>query len=390
MSQPHHEGAELWVSSMHAYREAKEASERGLHSSQRLSSSIPPASSTPYPLHLDSIYLEPTQAEARSSWRRSNRRVTWCLFNAVALVHAALFVLSVWQNSWTLEILEDNPLLGAGASALKTMGATSTSDIANGHQYWRLLVSPFLGAGVLHVWSNVTTICTFAMFLSNELPWWIIALLYLSSGISAVTTSANVGVRFITAAGSGPALGFAGASCMLLLVHHRRLRSPLLSWLLLAVNLTILSFIGATPFVDNSGNTAGFVEGLCIGGGVLLWQTTLKDSSSPSKIKPLAVRLVAFLLMITAVVIPVLGVIGLNMGLPVGGCCNDWVCAPSPWWHCSAAYAWPDSCSFNRFSNGSLQIGCPQGPTYNIPASLIDKVTATSELLGSLCSSFCS
>lgn len=44
--------------------------------------------------------------------------------------------------------------------------------MANRHQYWRLLVSPFLGAGVLHVWTNITTLTTFAVFLANDLPLW--------------------------------------------------------------------------------------------------------------------------------------------------------------------------------------------------------------------------
>lgn len=57
-------------------------------------------------------------------------------------------------------------------SCLTTARATSALDMANRHQYWRLLVSPFLGAGVLHVWTNITTLTTFAVFLANDLPLW--------------------------------------------------------------------------------------------------------------------------------------------------------------------------------------------------------------------------
>lgn len=57
---------------------------------------------------------------------------------------------------------------------------------------------------------------------------------------------------------------------MLLLVRFRRLRNHWLSWLLLLVSLALNCFIGATPFVDNSGNTAGFVVGVLGCGGFLL------------------------------------------------------------------------------------------------------------------------
>ena len=60
-----------------------------------------------------------------------------------------------------------------------------------------------------------------------------------------------------------------GASCAFLVLHARRFHNHLLSWLLAACTLAIDAFIGATPFVDNSGNTAGFVSGLLVAGGVL-------------------------------------------------------------------------------------------------------------------------
>ncbi len=56
---------------------------------------------------------------------------------------------------------------------------------------------------------------------------------------------------------------------MVLLLRAKRLRNHALSWLFVAFTLAVDVFIGATPFVDNSGNTAGFVEGLLVAGGML-------------------------------------------------------------------------------------------------------------------------
>ena len=84
-----------------------------------------------------------------------------------------------------------------------------------------------------------------------------------------MTTSANFGSSFVTAAGSGPAFGFIGASCALLALHAKRLRNHLISWALILVTLAVNAFIGATPFVDNLGNTAGFVVGAMLGAGMI-------------------------------------------------------------------------------------------------------------------------
>ncbi len=65
----------------------------------------------------------------------------------------------------------------------------------------------------------------------------------------------------------------AGGSCFLLILQPTGSRNYLMNWLLLILTLAICCFMGATPFVDNSGNTAGFVAGLLVAGGFLLLQT---------------------------------------------------------------------------------------------------------------------
>jgi hypothetical protein len=99
---------------------------------------------------------------------RQRQLTSWMLYFIMA-AHVALFIVAVYFNSWQLEELSKNPLLGPGQAALLKIGATATNEISNKHEYWRLLVSPFLGAGALHVWANMVTIFTFGMFLANQL-----------------------------------------------------------------------------------------------------------------------------------------------------------------------------------------------------------------------------
>ena len=42
-----------------------------------------------------------------------------------------------------------------------------------------------------------------------------------------------------------------------------------MSWALVVLTLSVNAFISATPFVNNSGNTAGFTVGALVGGGLL-------------------------------------------------------------------------------------------------------------------------
>ncbi|KAG1669971.1 hypothetical protein FOA52_016232 [Chlamydomonas sp. UWO 241] len=315
------------------------------------------------PMHLRNGSMHPL--DLRSLQRhQSNRRATTILLWALCLAHLGLFLGAVSLNDWTLVSMEDNPLLGPGLDALRTIGATSTQEIVYGQQYWRLLVSPFLGAGALHVWANTTTLLSIGLFLSWPLTWWVIGLMYLVCGIASVAVSANVATGFVTAAGSGPAFGFMGAAAVVLALCHKRLKCALLSWGLLAFALAVNCFIGATPFVDNSANTTGFVAGALICAGVLCANWMPSCVHAEALARAMSVGLIAL-----ALAMPVIAVIGLNAGMPIGGCCDAWVCAPSSWWDCSASQVHPGGCTFTTASGGLVSITCPNGDVLSIAAS---------------------
>ena len=70
------------------------------------------------------------------------------LLYAITAGQVAVYVVALWQNSWAIEQLSHNPLVGPSESTLRALGALSTSDLVDLHQYWRILASIFLCSGL--------------------------------------------------------------------------------------------------------------------------------------------------------------------------------------------------------------------------------------------------
>ncbi|MEW5298594.1 MAG: hypothetical protein WDW36_001698 [Sanguina aurantia] len=286
------------------------------------------------------------------------RAVNW-LLNILSVASIVVFVVGLYLNDWALAALEDNPLVGMDLAGLLRMGATSTPKISQDLQYWRLVSSLFISAGVLHMWANVSTLWTYGLFLSKFLAAKYLVLVFFSSGVAGVLVSSNLGVSFVTCAASAPAFGMVGGACSALILHRRQLASPCYSTLVIAATLALNLFIGATPFVDNVANVSGFVLGALLVASLLLIQD--EESSSPDRPRrELCLQFSAAAMMAAAAGVIVMGLVGLNANLPAGGCCDQWVCAPGPLWNCNAARIRPTDCTYSSFYNGSLSVTCPQ------------------------------
>ena len=70
------------------------------------------------------------------------------LLYAITAGQVAMYVVALWQNSWLIEQLSHNPLVGPSESTLRTLGSLSTSDLVDLHQYWRLPAFIFLCSGL--------------------------------------------------------------------------------------------------------------------------------------------------------------------------------------------------------------------------------------------------
>ncbi|CAI0395451.1 unnamed protein product [Linum tenue] len=135
--------------------------------------------------------------------------------------------------------LSENPFLGPSSSTLDKMGALRKTRLAN-HQTWRILSSPWLHAGLIHLIVNLISIIFLGIFLEQEYGAVRTGLIYIGSAVLGTL----VGALFVQdkpAVTSSSALhGLLGATISALAKNWKFYTSkvvssyrPLLSYLLL-------------------------------------------------------------------------------------------------------------------------------------------------------------
>ncbi|KAL6759309.1 hypothetical protein V8C86DRAFT_2577740 [Haematococcus lacustris] len=289
--------------------------------------------------------------------RREQRQVQAILW-LVSLSWFAVFIASLGLASWNMALLRQNPLLGLGRDDLIRAGATATRRMIESKQWWRLVASPFVSAGAIQLATNTSALWTFGLFLSSALSPWQLGLLLLLSGAAGATVSANVSTAYVTAASSGPAFGLMGGMCATLMLHHRLFTRHLVTVGMLGATLALNLWVGATPFADNSCNVAGFIVGMLATMGFLM----LRMRSAVFNDREWLLRTVSITSLGLALLIPLLALLGLFAGLPLDGCCDKLVCAPSKLWDCNAAQL-PAPCTFLTPLPNTTTLLCPQTNT---------------------------
>ena len=89
-----------------------------------------------------------------SSRRRARRRWSSCVVVQLLLVsvsYITLFVLAMWQGGWKFAPLSLNPFVGPNQSGLMSQGALTAAALTKQHEWWRLIASPFINAGIIQV-----------------------------------------------------------------------------------------------------------------------------------------------------------------------------------------------------------------------------------------------
>lgn len=335
------------------------------------------------------LQLEREEADRllRSERRRfkhiRRRRIFNMLYHVLCIAELVFFLVGLYIDGWQVADLNDNVLLGYTASGLTRMGGMNTARIIDRNQYWRIVTALFLPAGAIQMTAALTMVWIFGQLLIRTLHPATIVTIFLTSGLAGSIFSSNVGTHNVTSAVSIPAFGLAGAAISMLAFHWRRYTNHLLTCAVVALVLAVNFFIGATPFVDNSGNTAG----LLFGAVAVFCPMLVKHTSTQSPKRELTTYVLAWLSAAVVVTAAILGLIGLQLDAPIGGCCEPWVCTPSPLWDCDASRIWPTMCTFKSFANGTGLVICPQGGQTLLPD--LD-LTTPAETLTQWCATYCS
>ncbi|GIL77200.1 hypothetical protein Vretimale_3148 [Volvox reticuliferus] len=316
---------------------------------------------------------------ARIQMRKRQRVFTW-MYNALAIGELVYFIVGLYMIEWQVADLQDNPLLGPGQEGIIKMGGTYTPRIIQRRQYWRLISSLFHNAGAIHLTSNMGMVWTFGHFLVREISPWLVALMFFAAGLAGLLVSVNIGADFSTAGASIPAFALAGAATAMLLFRWRRFTCHFASAAVVGFIVGANAFIGATPFVDNSGNTAGFVFGAVICLGIMM----VRREKTDTKVGGVLVYVIAVGAVAALLAAIVGGLAGLQLDTPIAGCCDVWVCTPSSLWRCNASRI--NICTLTTYVNDTPILTCPQGNKFAV--SLGSGSTAGD--VQALCESLCS
>jgi membrane associated rhomboid family serine protease len=185
------------------------------------------------------------EAIARHTARMTSRRpyATWALL-AMIVVVSALEVPA--GESWVDRAALVKPLVREG-------------------QWWRLLSSTYLHAGLLHIWMNGLSLRNVGIVMEAYAPRARLPLVYLLSALGASLASVVFVPEGTSVGASGAILGLLG---YLIVLARRRpdeifpgMRSALVTAALLTAYLGLFGF----AFIDNAAHAGGFATGALVG-----------------------------------------------------------------------------------------------------------------------------
>ena len=146
-------------------------------------------------------------------------------------------------------------------------------------QYWRLLTSVFLHAGLSHLGSNLLVQILMGNAVERNLGHVRYLALYLLSGIGgnviSVLYDRAQGVNIYSVGASGAVFGVMGTLIILILRGRKKLRSG--SWLLPGAAFAVFYAVYSgfrNPYTDNAAHLGGLLFGAALG---MLLTVTLED-----------------------------------------------------------------------------------------------------------------
>lgn len=132
-------------------------------------------------------------------------------------------------------------------------------------QWWRLLTSTYLHAGLLHIWMNGLSLRNVGIVMEAYAPRSRLPLVYLLSALGASLASVVFVTEGASVGASGAILGLLG---YLIVLARRRpdeifpgMRSALVTAALLTAYLGLFGF----AFIDNAAHAGGFATGALVG-----------------------------------------------------------------------------------------------------------------------------
>lgn len=333
----------------------------------------------------------------------------------IVIVNIALFVISMYVNNcpknndhciassslgrFSFQPTKENPLLGPSAATLLKMGAMEVKKVVHKHQAWRLVSCIWLHAGVFHVLANMLSLIFVGIRLEQEFGFVRIGLLYMVAGVGGSLFSSLFQRTNISVGASGALFGLLGGMLSELFINWTIYQNKLEAlWTLLIIIIINLA-VGILPHVDNFAHLGGFVSGFLAGFILFVrpqfswvnqrhappgyFATAPPKSKSKSKYKTyqLILLIIAFLLLVSGLVV---GFVFLLRGVDGNEHCS-WChylsCFPTPFWTCGGA-----SCRSTQLEN-KLNLTCIQNNKTML--YILESEKNNPSTLQELCSELC-
>ena len=271
--------------------------------------------------------------------------VHWPLFTAaVIVVDIILFIVPWAWSSWHTDLLSNNPMYGPDGPTLLHFGAKFAPALLIHDQRWRLLVSCFLHAGVIHVIFSLSIGLMYSFQLEQEYGWYRLLPIWVVSGIFSQLWSSLLNPSLVSV-GGGAALAGIVAAWLADFVHtHARIANK---WMYLARNVVASSLIfasGVFPYVDNWGLGSGAVMGFLL--ALVLFAPVHRTREGRWKVHHLPVAVPALLLAVALLIATPVVLYGQDPyadgTYSTRGNAQYLGCVSTSYWNCSVAV--PSEC----------------------------------------------
>jgi membrane associated rhomboid family serine protease len=192
---------------------------------------------------------------------------------AVSAAYLGMFLFSVSLNDWKIAPMSENPWYGASPDALVEAGAMVLPLMNSpGNQWWRLISSIFLPAGLIQFFVVLIFLWLFGHPCRKALPWpqMTVGTVFLTSSLIGSLLSANLNGVYVSCGTFSGVLSMITVFCIDQASSwpHNRLFN-LKEWWLVALLMTAVigGFIAISlfPMVDVWFSLGGIIGGLCLG-----------------------------------------------------------------------------------------------------------------------------
>lgn len=318
---------------------------------------------------------------------RSCFTLTTLLLLCLSAAYCTLYVLTIWQTGWAFADLRVNPLVGGSPAALMALGAQTASSLVNNHQWWRLLSSQFINAGLIQVIGNLASLWSFGKYLERvlPLPWLSLAGVLLVSGMSGALVSANLNVYYVTCGASAGVCGLLGGVWADQIFNFKRQKYWVFTWLTLAIATGVFVAVSLLPLLDPFYVVAAMLAGFLLSSTILFFlKIGYRRRCSGLWV---VLQTVFTVLLIGGCTVAVIGVaINSKLGKECSFC-QSVSCLKINWWDCTEVWSSGNGCAITILVNGTQAVECPLGGYLVLPELGITVVPGTD--LSPICDQYC-